>query len=133
VPSLLSAIALLRCPAMRRLLIAAAVVAVAGLATATSVAAADLRSCGKLSGWSVHAERATTTCGLARSATRDFLRKLGEGHGTPESIIGRSPKSGRGYRLTLRFTVTRPTSSASMYAGRAGDATLRVRITGHLY
>src|SRR5215218_7135414 len=86
---------------MHRLLIAAAIVAVVGLSTAPDVAAAVLRSCGKLSGWSVHADRATTTCGLACSAARDFLRKLGDGHGTPEKIIGRSlpPRAGEGVEI----------------------------------
>ncbi len=96
--------------------------------------AADYKPCGSISGWTVRADSVATTCGLARSATRDYLRKLGRGKATnpPLRISGTNPKTGRRYRLELYSTTSRPTSTTNTYTGRAGETTLRVRITEHL-
>jgi hypothetical protein len=115
-----------------RACVAAALAAAASLAAPGFAAAAPLKRCGEVRGWTVKADAETTTCSLARSAARDFLRKLGDGEGAPDEIVGTSRKTGKRYRFTRRSSVTHPRKSIHTYLGRAGDAALRVRIIGHL-
>ena len=110
----------------------AVALAAAALAAPGAAAAAPLKRCGEVGGWTVKADGETTTCGLARSAARDFLRKLAEGQGAPDEIVGTSRKTGKRYRFTRRSSVTRLRKSIHTYLGRAGEAALRVRIIGHL-
>lgn len=104
----------------------------AGLLTPIPATAAPLRSCGSITGWRVSADRQTTTCQLARSATRDFLRRLGRGEGRPDEIVGKSPKTGKRYRLRLASDRGTQTTSDNTYTGRAGRAVLRVRIRSEI-
>ncbi len=112
--------------------VAVALAAAAALAAPGPAVAAPLERCGEVGGWTVKADGETTTCGLARSAARDFLRRLADGDGAPDEIVGTSRKTDKPYRLTRRSSVTRPSKSIHTYLGRAGEAALRVRIIGHL-
>jgi hypothetical protein len=116
---------------MRR--IAVVLVTVATVVPASPAVAAPLRGCGVISGYRVAADAQSTTCGLARSATRNFIRKLGQGFGTPTRIVGRSPKTGRLYGFGLARTTRTQTTSSSLYKGRAGAAVLRVRISSSIF
>ena len=120
---------MLRC--MRRIATAFAVV-VSGI-VASPAAAGSMRGCGVIDGWRVAADAETTTCALARSATRSFLRRLGEGEGTPSRIVGRSQKTDRLYDFRLARTTSTSTTTSSLYRGRAGAAVLRVRISSRIY
>ena len=113
---------------MRATVVVLALAAALLAGTAASAAAAATTSCGSVSGWKVSADPRTTTCGLARSATRDFLRRLGRGEGLPARIVGRSPKTGRRYRLRKTRDAGTQTTSDTTYTGRAGEAVLKVRI-----
>ena len=114
---------------MRHLSLAPVLVAGA-LAVAPSPASAAMKSCGAISGWKVAADAETTSCALAKSATRSFLRRLGAGNGTPERIVGR--RDGQRFRLRLARTDSKQTVSKNVYRGRDGDAVLRVRISSRL-
>jgi hypothetical protein len=67
-----------------------------------------------------------------RSVDRPPIRN-GQGAGEPSRIVGRSPKTGRRYRLTWRSTTTRQPRARASTRARAGAAVLRVRIVGHLF
>ncbi len=114
-------------------LAAALAALVFGAALASPAVAAPLRGCGTISGWRIAADAETTTCGLARSATRNFLSRGARGVGTPARIVGRSPKTGRLYRFRLARTTSTQTTSSSLYRGRAGEAVLRVRISSRIF
>ncbi|CAA9514212.1 MAG: hypothetical protein AVDCRST_MAG53-2962 [uncultured Solirubrobacteraceae bacterium] len=116
---------------MRRLLAAVIVATCVATALPSTAAAARMRSCGVISEYRVAADAQTTTCGLSRSAMRDFLRRASSG--TPRSIVGRSPKTGRRYRLTRASVRRTQTTFTSLYTGRAGQAVLRVRISSSIY
>ena len=115
-----------------RACVAVALATAAALAAPGPAAAAPLKRCGEVRGWTVKADAETTTCGLARSAARDFVRELADGDGAPDEIVGTSRKTGKRYRFSRRSSVTRPEKSIHTYLGRAGEAALRVRIVGHL-
>ncbi len=116
---------------MRR--IAVVLVAVATVVPASPAVAAPMRGCGVISGYRVAADAQSTTCGLARSATRDYLRRLGQGNGVPGRIVGKSPKTGRRYGFRLARTTRTQTTGSSLYRGRAGAAVLRVRISSSIF
>ncbi len=117
---------------MRRIAVVLTAVAIGALSAPPGAAAAS-RGCGTIDGWRVSVDAESTTCGLGRSATRSFLRRVGQGAGTPGFIYGRSPKTGRVYRFRLASDTGTQTTSNLLYRGRAGAAVLRVRIRSRIY
>jgi hypothetical protein len=118
--------------------IAAAVLAPpANASTGAVYHAGPTRGCGKVGGWTVAAGKTTTTCALARSAARDFLARvdydrIDYGDASPLRITGYSAKRGRRYRLTNMDTTVTTSRMTASYEGRAGAATLLVRISARL-
>jgi len=90
--------------------------------------AAEITLCGVLSGHRFGADVPSTPCALARSATRDYIRRSEAAAGVPRRIVGRHPGTGLRYRLTRVGTTQSSMRLSSLYLGRAGDAVLRVRI-----
>ncbi len=96
--------------------ILAAVVATAAVAgAAPAVAGADTH-CGTVGSYTVHADERTTTCGLARSTTRNYLRG-----GRPATVWGHSAKRGRSYKFWRLYD----TGRIAKFEGSAGTARLR--------
>ena len=99
--------------------------------------AGPTRGCGTVGGWTVAAGKTTTTCGLARSAARDFLARVDDdrieyGDASPRRITGYSAKRGRSYRLENMGTTVTTSRMTASYEGHAGAATLLVRISTRL-
>lgn len=118
---------------MRLRVVALLAVIAAAVAAPPTALAGELRGCGSISGYVIQRDPVTTTCGLARSATRDYIARLGQAQGRPDWVLGRSPKTRNVYRLYLRRYISTRTWNASTFVGRAGDARLVVKITATLY